>query len=45
VLSSSLIPDGTANIDAFQVGSDGSLTHIGVTPSTLPAGASGLAAR
>jgi 6-phosphogluconolactonase len=44
VLSSSLIPDGTANIDAFRVGSDGSLTNIGVTTG-LPAGLSGLVAR
>jgi hypothetical protein len=39
-----LIPDGTANIDAFRVGSDGSLTNIGVTTG-LPAGLSGLVAR
>jgi len=36
---------GTATIDAYRVGSDGSLTHIGVARSTLPAGASGLPAK
>jgi len=36
---------GTSHIDYYRVGSGGSLTQIGATPSNLPPGASGLAAR
>jgi len=39
------IMGGTSHIDIYRVGPGGSLTHIGATPSDLPPGASGLAAR
>jgi 6-phosphogluconolactonase (cycloisomerase 2 family) len=39
------IMGGMSHIDSYRVGAGGSLTHIGATPSNLPLGASGLAAR
>jgi 6-phosphogluconolactonase len=39
------IMGGTSHIDIYRVGPGGSLTHLGATPSDLPPGASGLAAR
>jgi 6-phosphogluconolactonase len=39
------IMGGTSHIDIYRVGRGGSLTHLGATPSNLPPGVSGLAAR
>ena len=39
------IMGGTSHIDFYRVGRGGSLTQIGATPSNLPPGVSGLAAR
>jgi 6-phosphogluconolactonase len=39
------IMGGTSHIDFYRVGHGGSLTQIGATPSNLPPGVSGLAAR
>jgi 6-phosphogluconolactonase (cycloisomerase 2 family) len=39
------IMGGMSHIDVYKVGSRGGLTHIQATPSNLPPGASGLAAR
>jgi 6-phosphogluconolactonase len=39
------IMGGMSHIDMYRVGTGGSLTHLGATPSDLPPGASGLAAR
>ena len=39
------IMGGMSHIDIYRVGPGGSLTHLGATPSDLPPGASGLAAR
>ena len=39
------IMGGMSHIDFYKVGSGGSLTHLGETPSNLPPGASGLAAK
>jgi 6-phosphogluconolactonase len=39
------IMGGTSHIDIYRVGPGGSLTHTGATPSDLPPGVSGLAAR
>ena len=36
--------NNTSHIDVYRVGRDGSLTHIQAAPTTLPAGASGMAA-
>jgi 6-phosphogluconolactonase len=38
------IMGGPSHIDVFKVGSNGSVTHIQTTPSTLPNGVSGMAA-
>jgi 6-phosphogluconolactonase len=42
-----LVPGGpaTSHIDAYRVNENGGLTHIDTTPSNLPPGVSGLAAR
>jgi 6-phosphogluconolactonase (cycloisomerase 2 family) len=45
VLVPSIFAGSTSHIDEYRVGDDGSLTLIGATPSTLPAGVSGLAVR
>jgi 6-phosphogluconolactonase len=39
------IMGGMSHIDIYRVGTGGSLTHLGATPSNLPPGVSGLAAR
>ena len=39
------IMGGSSHIDAYRVGSGGTLTHIQATPSNLPPGVSGMAAR
>jgi hypothetical protein len=39
------IMGGASHIDYYRVGPGGSLTQIGSTPSNLPIGVSGLAAR
>ena len=38
------IMGGPSHIDVFKVGSNGSITHIQTTPSTLPNGISGVGA-
>jgi 6-phosphogluconolactonase len=38
------IMGGPSHVDVFKVGSNGSITHIQTTPSTLPNGVSGMAA-
>jgi hypothetical protein len=43
VLNPSIMAGNTSRIDEYKVGADGSLSLIGDTPSTLAAGASGLA--
>jgi hypothetical protein len=45
VLAPSVIAGATSHIDEYEVGVNGRLALIGVTPSTLPVGMSGLAAR
>jgi 6-phosphogluconolactonase (cycloisomerase 2 family) len=45
VLAPSIMKGNTSHIDEYRVGSGGSLTLIGVTPSTLAVGASGLDGR
>jgi 6-phosphogluconolactonase len=39
------IMGGTSHIDIYRVSQGGNLTHLGATPSNLPPGVSGLAAR
>jgi 6-phosphogluconolactonase (cycloisomerase 2 family) len=45
VLAPSVINGNTSKIDEYRVGSNGGLTSIGATPSTLAVGASGLDGR